>query len=157
MTQLIVCNTCKKKLNVNPEAEFTFELAKLYEDNAVYETAVYSYFNDQQKAEAMTCPRCGVSDITSEHALWMYTPEVFVRGSGLVNDRAGAKRDMNIFHLTAKDETGKTIDPYHDMRQPGEVDDMVKKFKKPKITKKNYADMGNIKEMETAVTKSVSQ
>lgn len=157
MSQLVLCNTCKNRLDVDLSNGLTKDIAAIYEDSAVYETIIYSYYNDEEKAAAMTCPRCGISDTTSEQALWMYRPVVFMRGSGLVNDRAGAKRDMNVFHLTAKDETGKTIDPYDNMRQPGEVDDMVKKFKKARITKKNYVDMGNTKEIEKAVTKVVSE
>jgi hypothetical protein len=154
MHKLIVCNTCKKSLKLDDSQGLTNEIAAVYADKAVYETYVGISYTDAQKITAMTCPRCKVSDVTSGDAIWLYRPTVFVRGSGLVNDRAGAKRDMNIYHLTAKDSEGKTIDPYDDMRQPGEVDDMVKKFKKPKKSKTNIVDMKNI--TQDAVDKAVS-
>ena len=54
----------------------------------------------------------------------------WVRGYGLANDRAGAKRDMHLHHLTQKD-------PYAIHRQPGEVDDMANKLRRGGKHQKN--------------------
>ena len=46
----------------------------------------------------------------------------YIRGEGLVRDKGGAKRDMNLYQL-------QNDDPYSKYRVPGEKSDMVERMK----------------------------
>jgi hypothetical protein len=68
------------------------------------------------KPKSPKCPRCGGTDTCSSYVDMGL--QCYVRGDGLVKDRAGARRDMNRHHLVNQD-------PYGHMRQAGEVDHML--------------------------------
>lgn len=66
------------------------------------------------------CPKCGGSNtLRSYHDMNL---TCYIRGDGIVKDRAGARRDMNRHHLVNQD-------PYGHMRASGEVDHMLDKFR----------------------------
>lgn len=62
------------------------------------------------------CPNCGGKKTHS--CLYGQHNESWIRGNGIVNDKAGARRDMNK-HKVIND------DPYGHMRQSGEVDHLI--------------------------------
>jgi hypothetical protein len=65
------------------------------------------------------CVKCG----TICHKTFVNTRiETYVRGNGIVKDRAGAKRDMNLYHLTHDD-------PYRGHREIGEKDHLATKLR----------------------------
>ena len=49
-------------------------------------------------------------------------PTFYTKGNGLVNDVAGARRDMNLYRLQQED-------PYAHMRERGEKDDLIHRLK----------------------------
>jgi len=64
------------------------------------------------------------------------SPTTYVRGQGIVNDKAGAYRDMHL-HRLMKD------DPYAKLRPPGEKDDLANRLKRGgKIIKKTRYPLG---------------
>lgn len=67
------------------------------------------------------CPRCKGEDVRVSYTDMNLT--CYVRGNGIVKDKAGARRDMNKHKLLHED-------PYAHMRQSGEVDHMVKNFER---------------------------
>jgi hypothetical protein len=69
------------------------------------------------KPEHPKCPKCGKK---SSRNFDEQNNESWIRGCGLVNDRPGARRDMNKHHLV-------NDDPYAQYRQSGEVDHLVDK------------------------------
>lgn len=75
----------------------------------------------KEKPNKPKCPNCGGSNT---HASFTdYNNECWIRGDGLVKDRAGARRDMNKHHLV-------NGDPYGHMRQSGEVDHLLNKIRR---------------------------
>ncbi len=66
------------------------------------------------------CPHCGAK---AQRTMLGINTTFYFRGEGLVRDKAGARRDMNL-HTLLND------DPYAHMRQPGEVDDMANRLRK---------------------------
>ncbi len=142
----VACNDCEAKLARKLKRLKRERTEKEYEDLVLFETAHKIKATEAEVTAAMTCPRCnGTNCVKTLHG---YGEVVgYVRGQGYL-DVAGCKRDMNLCKLTEDD-------PYADMRQPGEVDDLKLKLKKggrhnPKP--KHFAM--NI--MEKAVRKSVS-
>lgn len=71
------------------------------------------------------CPHCGsgntVRALSAEFIFYM-------KGKAW-EDKAGIKRDMNVYKLVTKDEDGKSNDPYVEHRVPGETDHLVHTFK----------------------------
>lgn len=66
--------------------------------------------------------RCPVCNSQAQKSYADYFFQGYVRGDGYF-DRAGCRRDMNLYKLT-KD------DPYAMYRKPGEAEDLAKKLKK---------------------------
>jgi len=66
------------------------------------------------------CPKCSCK---AEHTLMGQNISVYVRGDGIVKDRAGAKRDMDLYHLTCND-------PYAVHRVPGEKDELANRLRR---------------------------
>jgi len=66
------------------------------------------------------CPNCGgkktYTSFTGNEIV------SYIRGNGIVNDKSGARRDMNRHHL-------QNGDPYGHMRQSGEVDHLLDKIR----------------------------
>ena len=77
-----------------------------------------SSMKDKQKSPK--CPVCGGTNTIRSYRELSLT--CYVRGDGLVKDRSGARRDMNRHHLINQD-------PYGHMRQSGEVDNMLDRFR----------------------------
>jgi DNA-directed RNA polymerase subunit RPC12/RpoP len=91
-----------------------------YESNILFET--YHSFNpsEQELKENVVCPRC-----KSNHCVKTYTSTTvsgYVRGYGW-KDYAGARRDMNVYHLD-------NDDPYKPHRVEGEVEHIRSRIKK---------------------------
>lgn len=83
----------------------------------------------KELAKATKCPRCGRHE-HAERQLACGTATCYVRGNGYM-DRAGTNRAMNLHKLETVDpDTGESNDPYHEMREPGEVDDLKVRLKK---------------------------
>lgn len=91
------------------------------ESDSVFETKHSMSASGKELLEATECPRC--SGHNTEKFFGFTKVIGYIRGNGLVNDRAGAKRDM-LLHKLHND------DPYADMRQPGEADDLKIKLKR---------------------------
>lgn len=120
-----VCLNCKKQA----EKAKGYELAVDEMWEVTFET--FHCFNPTKKelAEATTCPRCKKNDDV-ERQLACGSAQCYIRGNGFL-DKSGTSRDMNLHKLTTTDdETGESNDPYHEMREPGEVDDLKAKLKK---------------------------
>jgi hypothetical protein len=71
------------------------------------------------------CPKCN----NPAQQLFINTPLFYIRGNGYL-DKEGCKRDMNLYHLTRND-------PYKNMRERGEKDDLINKLKQGGKRKKN--------------------
>ncbi|MCK9281692.1 MAG: hypothetical protein M0P71_13785 [Melioribacteraceae bacterium] len=89
------------------------------------DTGEYIFFIEckmKDKPQKPNCPFCK----SNKHVNVNYTDlnlQCYVRGNGLVKDKAGAKRDMHRHKL-------KHEDPYSTMRQSGEVDFLSDKFRR---------------------------
>ena len=83
------------------------------------------------KPEIM-CPKCG--KICQRTYIGM-TFDFFFPGNGLVKDKAGAKRDMNLWHLTHND-------PYGKYREKGEVADLADRLKRAGRHQRNAKTFG---------------
>lgn len=86
----------------------------------IFETSHGFEPTPEELAYATTCPRCGGVDV--ERSYLDTNIICYIRGNGYL-DRAGCHTDMNI-------RTLETDDPYADMREPGEVDDLKSRLKK---------------------------
>lgn len=91
-----------------------------YDELVLFETVHPMNPSELELREATVCPRCNGNNC--EKSLKNSQARGYIRGNGYL-DIAGAKRDMNLFHLTQND-------PYAEYRQPGEVDDMKAKLKR---------------------------
>lgn len=69
-----------------------------------------------EKPKKPKCPKCGGRKTIPNY--YGQNNMSWVRGNGIVNDKAGARRDMDRHTLVNND-------PYGYMRQPGEVDHML--------------------------------
>jgi hypothetical protein len=119
-----VCNSCRRQaeeIKGSPLDE-----TELWE--VVFETSHAMEPTDKELAYARECPRCeGVDTAKTYLGLQIHG---WVRGYGYL-DRAGCHRDMNLHKLTGTDEdTGRSTDPYAEMRTPGEVDDLKAKLQR---------------------------
>lgn len=90
-----------------------------YTETGEYIFVIRSKMTDKPKNPP--CPKC--NDINTRSSYMGYTNEFWVRGNGLVNDKGGARRDMNR-HTLVND------DPYPNMRVSGEVDDMLDRMRR---------------------------
>jgi hypothetical protein len=68
------------------------------------------------------CPLCGRNKTQISYSELSITS--YVRGDGLVKDKAGALRDMNRYKLMNGE------DPYEQYRVPGEKDHLIDKFRR---------------------------
>lgn len=84
------------------------------------EDHLVSVVHKMSESPKVHCPFCGSK---CHKTLKDACPEMWIRGQGIVSDKAGAKRDMNIWEL-------KNKDPYDYMRQPGEKDYLIDKLEK---------------------------
>lgn len=114
------CSSCSKKLVDEEDV-----IASIEEeiDGFNLGTGEYLFFKTYQMKDKATnpkCPKCGGNDTSQSYSDIKFT--CYVRGSGIVNDRSGARRDMNKHHLVNQD-------PYGHMRQSGEVDYMLDQIK----------------------------
>lgn len=101
----------------------------------------------RELAAATICPRCDGTDTAK--TFYGMNVSCYVLGNGYL-DAAGTRRDMNIYTLD-KD------DPYADMRQPGEVDELKAKFRRAgRKGKPSHFDAGKRRSMEKAVRKAIS-
>jgi hypothetical protein len=123
------CKDCEKKLRRKLKLKKGQEIPReQHIDGVLFETSVSIKSTPAEEQEAMVCPRCKGSNTIRTYE--GYDVVGYIRGNGYL-DKAGCKRDMNVFTLTEKDkDTGKSLDPYDHMRQPGEADDLVTKIRK---------------------------
>lgn len=80
---------------------------------------IFGIVHSIKESPEILCPNCNKK--CSKTMLGMNTSFYF-RGNGLAYDRAGARRDMHAHTL-------QYSDPYESMRQPGEKDHLINKFK----------------------------
>ena len=73
----------------------------------------------REKPEVL-CPQCNKP---CERTWLGMTFQFYFPGNGMVRDKAGARRDMNLHHLTRND-------PYAYMRQKGERRDLMHKLRR---------------------------
>ena len=91
-----------------------------YDELVLFETSHSAYPTDSGLIEATTCPRCGGTNCTKS---FVNTNVIgYIRGNGYL-DKAGTRRDMNLYHLMHDD-------PYSEYRVPGEVDELKAKLKR---------------------------
>jgi len=138
------CADCEKAALDRLKRDLTSEE---YDELVLFETSHSINPTQEELLEAMTCPRC--NGINCERSMKNSNVIGYVRGNGYL-DKDGARRDMNIFHLTQDD-------PYAEYRQPGEVDEMKAKLQRggrhdPK--RKHFQVSSS--EMQQAVRESVS-
>lgn len=111
-----ICNDCRSEAEKVKGSELLVsELGEV-----IFETSHRMEPSDAELAEARICPRCNGSNTEKTHVGCNVI--CYVRGNGYL-DRAGCHRDMNLHTL----ENG---DPYAEMREPGEVDDLKQRIKK---------------------------
>ncbi len=109
------CNDCKNSVIAEHGTEVSREV---YEECVLFVTSHAMEPTEDELAEALICPRCGSADaVKTFHGNRVHG---YVRGYGFL-DKAGAKRDMNMFHLTQDD-------PYSEYREAGEVDHLKAKI-----------------------------
>jgi len=110
-----VCDDCSTDGKIKKSDLYDRE-----EDTAGYHpNGSYLFFKNYPMKKMVPkpkCPKCGGANTSrSYHDINLVC---YIRGDGIVKDRAGARRDMNRHHL-------QNGDPYGYMRQPGEVDHML--------------------------------
>lgn len=118
-----ICKACVAKAAKKLKRELTVG----EKDEFLFETTHSMNPTPEELLEARECPQCFGYDTEQSFARHQIT--TYVRGNGYL-DRAGTRRDMNLYKLTQKDDNGNTLDPYASMREPGEADDLILKFKK---------------------------
>lgn len=112
------CNSCLARAEEIKGSKLTDD--ELHE--VIFETSHSMEPSDKELTYARECPVCEGIDTAKTYVGIQFT--TYVRGYGYL-DRAGCQRDMNLRKLTGVDEdTGKTTDPYAEMRSPGEVEDL---------------------------------
>lgn len=86
----------------------------------IYETSHPMEPSAEDLKKALVCPRChGGNAVKTMRGCDIIH---YVRGNGYL-DKSGCYRDMNLHKLA-------TDDPYADMRQPGEVEDLKVRLKR---------------------------
>lgn len=90
------------------------------ETEVIFETSHGFTPTPKELKEATTCPRCGGTKV--ERVYRGGAPICYIRGNGYL-DKAGCHRDMNLHKLT-------TDDPYAEMREVGEADDLALRLKR---------------------------
>lgn len=91
-----------------------------YDVEVLFETSHSISPSEQELGEALVCPRC--NEKNCKKSLKNSNVISYIKGNGFL-DKDGARRDMNLYHLT-------NDDPYAEYRLPGEVDDMKSKLEK---------------------------
>lgn len=104
------CVTCRAQAEQIKGAELTSD----EEWEIIYETSHPMEPTTAQLTAALICPKCGGGEAV--RTLKGHEPICYVRGNGYL-DKAGCYRDMNLHKLV-------TEDPYAEMREPGEADDL---------------------------------
>ena len=90
-----------------------------YEEAVLFETYHSMEPSEEELAKAIICPRCNGSNCAkSFHGV---NVRGYLRGYGW-KDKAGAKRDMHVYHLDNQD-------PYSKHRVPGEADHIRRQLK----------------------------
>lgn len=126
MRYIYACATCearalkKFKAKLITVGDSKVLPADIYEAEVLFETSHGIKPSQAELLEAIKCPRCGKTDC--QKSFHGYQVEGYIRGYGWL-DRAGAHRDMNMFHLTEKD-------PYAEYRTNGEVDHIKSQLRK---------------------------
>ncbi len=92
----------------------------LYESLVLFETSHSMNPTEEELAEAVICPRC--QSTNCEKTLHGYQVHSYTLGYGYC-DKAGAKRDMDIYTL-------KNDDPYKEHRVEGEVEEIENRIRK---------------------------
>lgn len=107
------CLDCQDKLDrkLTPEE---------YNELVLFEAKHSMNPSDEELRNAMKCPRCNGNNC--ERSYINYDIITYTRGNGYL-DKAGTRRDMNLYHLTQQD-------PYAEHREPGEVDHLKSKIHK---------------------------
>lgn len=82
---------------------------------------VFEVKHGMHEKPVVTCPKCGKHN-TAITFIGVTPPPFYVRGYGWL-DVKGRRRDMNLHKLV-------NDDPYKNMRQPGEKDDLAHKLRK---------------------------
>lgn len=111
------CDTCTagySEEQLGSMSEDDFESAVLFETFHAINP------NPEDLQKALVCPRCGKTEC--QRKMLGYNVTSYIRGYGW-RDKAGAKRDMHIYHL-------KNQDPYSSHRTTGEVDHIESNLKK---------------------------
>ncbi len=134
------------------------ELAELIKGSALDDTELQSVMfetahsmnpSQRELLAASECPRClGTNTVKVLHGIKLTS---YVRGYGYL-DRAGARRDMNLYKL-------QNDDPYKAMRVTGETDDLVARLKrggKHNPKPKHILMNDSVASMKEAVTKAVN-
>lgn len=112
------CLSCEKKFqNDHANDEWSQEE---YDTKVLFETIHRMQATESELKDALKCPRCSKSNAERFYGYDNIT--AYIRGNGFL-DKAGAKRDMHLHTLETKD-------PYAEMRQPGEVDELKSKLKR---------------------------
>ena len=111
------CSRCQSALEKNVGRDLT---DSEYQESVLFETSHGINPTESELQEATTCPRCGSTEC--KKSMMNVSITSYIRGNGYL-DVAGAKRDMNKYHLMQDD-------PYQEYRQPGEVDELKTKLER---------------------------
>lgn len=128
-----ICRACETKLTKAKGEQLTFDET----GQAIFEVT-HGMFPKEEELAQIKCPNCKSKKV--EKTLYGSDIRGYVAGSGIL-DVAGCRREMLIHTATRKDEeTGKPLDPYHHMREVGEVDDLALRIKRSKLPKPKHFD-----------------
>jgi len=142
----VICRACENKLRRQLKKQKRQDCTQQeYEELVLFETEHSINADAAEVAEAMICPRCDGTEC--EKTFYGYNTIGYIRGNGYL-DKAGCHRDMNLHRL-------ETEDPYGEMRQPGEVDDLKGRLKRAGQHDPKPKHFVAQVEMEKAVRQSV--
>lgn len=110
------CNNCSSKYS---EEEANAMSEDEYGEKLLFETFHVMNPSEEQLKEAVVCPRCESGDC--DKTFVGVNVRSYMRGYGW-KDKAGAKRDMHVYHLDNQD-------PYSKHRVEGEKDHIRRQLK----------------------------
>ena len=79
----------------------------------------FEYQHGMKETPSVCCPKCG----KAATRMMPKSVQGWIRGNGIVKDKRGARRDMNLHTLTKHD-------PYAKMREKGEKEVLIDKLRR---------------------------
>ena len=126
-----ICLDCVAKMEDAKGSELNAsEIASI-----AFEVSHKMFAEEDEIKPISVCPICASHN--TQKSINGYDVHGYVAGSGFL-DKAGCRKEINLYKLTEKDENGVTLDPYDEYREPGEVDDLKVRIKRQGKAKPKY-------------------